>query len=383
MGPFATATLADLGADVIKVEPPEGDMSRHIGSRRHDGMSALTLNLQRNKRSIVVDLAHRDGRKVLDDLVREADVLITNLRPRSRQRLGITWDRLSNVNPRLVYCHAQAYGSTTSRQDFPAYDDIVQAASGMTRLAERVDGSPRFAPYVVADKVVGLYLTTAILAALLHQRITGSGQEIDVPMVDAMISFSLVEHFGGHTFEPPVGDFGWSRVLVPERVPHRTADGWICIMPYSDANWRDFFDIAERPQLVDDPRYATVDDRHRHMGQLLSTVSEATPSRTTAEWLTLCGARGIPASDLLDLADAASDGYVRDQGLVTPRDHPSEGGYYTTTTPIYLSQTPVTFRRHAPQLGEHTDEVLKEIGYDADEVARLARELVVGRTAEA
>lgn len=380
MGPFATATLADLGAEVIKVENLDGDMSRDIGARRHEGMGALTMNLQRNKRSIAVDLGSAEGRRILDDLVRDADVLVTNLRPRSRDKLGITYERMSALNPGLILCTAQAYGSQTAYRDYPAYDDIVQAASGAAKLSELVDGAPRYAPYVIADKVVALYIVIAVLAAAMEKKVTGLGQAVDVPMVDAMIGFNLVEHLGGHTFAPAEGDFGWTRVLTPERVPHRTADGWICIMPYSAQNWRDFFTAAGRPDLVDHPRYATVDDRHRHMGELLTAVREAAPSRTTGEWLKICEAHGIPASDLLDLADAHNDDYVTGQELLAKHTHPTEGDYYATRTPFAMSRTPVRLQRHAPLLGQDTAEILGGLGYPEAEIAALLDAGVVKAT---
>lgn len=381
MGPFATATLADLGADVIKVEALDGDMSRDIGARRHEGMGALTMNLQRNKRSIAVDLTTCAGRDILDNLVRDADVLVTNLRPRSRQKLGITYERMSTINPGLILCTAQAYGSQTAYRDYPAYDDIVQAASGAAKLAEHVDGAPRYAPYVIADKVVALYIVIAVLAAAMEKKVTGRGQAVDVPMVDAMIGFNLVEHLGGHTFAPAEGDFGWTRVLTPERVPHRTADGWICIMPYSAQNWRDFFTAAGLPELVDNPRYATVDDRHRYMGELLTAVREVAPRRTTAEWLEICETRGIPASDLLDLADAHNDDYVVGQDLLAKHTHPTEGEYYATRTPFAMSRTPVGLRRHAPLLGQDSAEILAGLGYSAADVDALIEAGVVKATA--
>jgi crotonobetainyl-CoA:carnitine CoA-transferase CaiB-like acyl-CoA transferase len=378
MGPYATVMLADLGAEVIKVEPLDGDMSRSIGAQRHTGMSAMTLNLQRNKRSVALDLSSLRGQEVLRRMCADADVLVTNLRPKSRAKLGLVWEELRAVNPALVFCTAQAYGSDSERANAPAYDDIVQAASGAARLAERVEGSPRYAPYVIADKVAGLHIVVGILAAVTHSRRTGEGQAVDVPMVDTMIAFNLLEHFGGHTFSPPEGDFGWARVLVPERLPHRTSDGWVCILPYSDANWRDFFEVAGLQQMAENPRYATMRGRHQHMGELLSSIHSVTPSRTTSEWLSVCADRNIPASELLDLEQAPRDPYVRAQGLLEEREHPTEGSYYSTRTPLALSRTPVTFRRFAPHLGEHTGEVLGSLGYSDAELQELAAAGVIG-----
>lgn len=382
MGPYATVTLGDLGADIIKVESLDGDMSRGIGASRHTGMSAIALNLQRNKQSVAVDLSDPRGRSVLDDLIRSADVLVTNLRPRSREKMGLTWPRLESLNPGLVFCTAQAYGSQTDRRDYPAYDDMVQAASGTARLAERVDGSPRYAPFVIADKVAGLYIVMGILSALVHKVRTGEGQHVDVPMVDSMVGFNLVEHFGGNTFSPPEGGFGWARVLVPERAPHRTADNWICIIPYSNDNWRDFFAIAGMTDLMDDPRFATVNDRHQHMNELLAAVHAVTPSKTTAEWLELCQANNIPASSLLDLGEAHRDEYLLSRDLIRLREHPTEGEYFSTRTPLDLSATPVSFRRHAPQLGEQTLETLRSLGYSADEIDQLLADKVIGAPAD-
>jgi len=384
MGPFATVTLADLGAEVIKVENLDGDMGRGVGARRHPGMSALALNLHRNKRSVAFDLSAEEGQKILDDLVRDADVVVTNLRPSSRAKLGITYERMSAINPGVILCTAQAYGSTSRYGNAPAYDDIVQAASGAARLFELIDGEPRYAPYVIADKVVGLYIVIAVLTALVERSRSGRGQAVDVPMVDAMIGFNLVEHLAGHTFSPPEGPFGWARVLVPERVPHRTSDGWICLMPYSTKNWNDFFRLVGREELVDHPRYATVNDRHRHMSELLSIVDESAAQRTTKEWLILCESYGIPASDLLDLAHAQDDGYVRDRSLLVKRTHPTEGDYYTTRTPFDMSRTPVAFNRHAPALGADTESVLRDLGYSDERVSSLIEQagIAVATTTE-
>jgi crotonobetainyl-CoA:carnitine CoA-transferase CaiB-like acyl-CoA transferase len=377
MGPYATVMLADLGADVIKIEGLGGDTHRFAGAARHPGMSAPAINLHRNKRSVAADLSQAEGRALFDDLVGTADVVVTNLRPRSRRKLGIEYARLRELNPKIILVTAQGYGSDSELGDLPAYDDIVQAASGTAKLSEPVAGGPRYAPYAVADKVVGLHICVATLAALVHQRGTGTGQEVDVPMVDAMITFNLVEHFGAHTFSPVEGKFGWERILEPERQPQRTADGWVCIMPYSDANWRDFFELSGLAEFAANPAYADINYRNAHMGELMRAMREVTPQRTTAEWLAGCARHGIPASDVLDLAEVHTNPYVLARQVLQRREHPTEGAYYATRTPFSMSETPVRFRRHAPQIGEHTAEVLGELGYDEPRVAELAGKGVV------
>jgi len=377
MGPFATSMLGDLGADVIKVETLDGDITRRMGPQRSAGMTALTLGLQRNKRSVAVDLKTDEGREILARLVREADVVVSNLRPRSREALGLTHAELRAIRDDVILCTAQAYAQDSEQRDEPAYDDMIQAASGLTGLVESVDGAPRYAPYVIADKVSGLYIVIAVLTALYHRGATGLGQHVEIPMVDAMIHFNLVEHLSGLTFDPPVGGFGWNRVLVAERAPYRTADGYVCILPYTDANWRDFFALTGLTDLLTDARFADVDQRHRNMGHLHSIIGGITPQRTTQQWLDACRRNNVPASGLLDLAHVTADRYVLDQGVLQRQSHPTEGAYFSALTPLRMSETPVRLQRHAPLLGAHTVDVLTQLGYDSDEITRLADDAVV------
>jgi crotonobetainyl-CoA:carnitine CoA-transferase CaiB-like acyl-CoA transferase len=354
MGPYATAILGDLGADVIKIETPGGDVGRNLGPSRNSGMSALTLNLQRNKSSVMLDSKTAEGRAYFEELIRGCDAVVTNLRPKSRERLGISYDRLQSLNPSVVLCSGQAYSSMSKQADEPAYDDIVQAASGLCDLYRRVDGEPRYAPYVVADKVCGLTMVQGLLAALVHRERTGEGQWVDVPMVDTMLAFNLVEHLSGQTFVPPAGPIGWNRTLVAERRPHRAKDGWICLMPYSDRNWQDFFMRVDRPELCADPRFSANDARHRNMADLQSILAEITPSRTVAEWQELCRSADIPIQEVLDLDHLDASEYARSRQTLRRRTHPSEGDYLSVRFPIDFSRTPADTSRPAPRLGEHT-----------------------------
>jgi crotonobetainyl-CoA:carnitine CoA-transferase CaiB-like acyl-CoA transferase len=251
LGPLATQILGDLGAEVIKIEAPEGDIMRYAGPARHREMGHVFLNLNRNKRSLCLDLKRDEAADVLLALVRQSDVFMHNMRAQAMARLGFAYERLRGVNPRLVYCSAHGYGQVGPLADRPAFDDIIQGASGFVALEQATGGEARFVPTLVGNKTVGLTMVYAVMAALLQRERTGEGQAVEVPMLETMTAFVMAEHMGGLTFDPPMGPPGYSRMLAPDRRPHRTADGHICILPYSDRHWRDFFSIAGRPELAD------------------------------------------------------------------------------------------------------------------------------------
>ncbi len=371
MGPMATRMLADHGADVVRLEPLAPQSTRHSPPYRSPGMNGFTLNLQRNKRSIALDLKHPDGAAAAAELIAGADVVVSNMRRSALVRLGLDAATLRSRHPRLIHCVANGYGSGGPYADRAAYDDVIQASSGFASLAERVDGEPRFAPSVIADKVCALTITQAVLAAVVHQVRTGEGQAIEVPMFETMAAFNVVEHHRGHAFEPPIGDFGYVRLLNPYRRPFRAADGWICLLPYTDADWRHFFTYVGRPELIDDERYVTHADRLANVADLYTFVGEVAPTRTVAEWLAFADEVSIPAAPLLDLADAPDDPQIVASDLMPVGDHPTEGRYRMVNDSVRYERTPTAIRRHAPTLGQHTREILAEIGWDEDRVERL------------
>ncbi|QLE74613.1 CoA transferase [Streptomyces rectiverticillatus] len=363
MAPYAAQQLGDLGADVIKVEPPTGDMTRHYPPRRNPGMGGTALNLNRNKRSAVIDLKAPHGRDALLALLRTADVFITNLRPQALEKLRLGYHDVAAVNPGLIYANAQGFRSDSRYGTHAAYDDIIQAASGLVWLNHKVSGQPHYVPTVLADKICGMQIAMSVLAALHYREHGGTGQHIEVPMADTMLAFNLVEHLGAATLEPD-GEFGSARSLSPERRAQRTADGWMCILPHSDRNWRDFTAFVGRPDLADDPRFTTGPDRARNADQFYPLLTELTLRHTTAEWQEFCDQSGIAAAPVLALESAATTAYAQEGGLLHEAEHPTEGPYRVIGRPVRYSADPEPELRPCPTIGQHTDEVLREAGFD-------------------
>ena len=361
MGPYATQIMGDLGAEVIKVEPAGGDSSRRSVPARHEGMGALALNVNRNKRSIVLDLKSEAGLADMHRLLATADVLVTNMRPGALARLGLDHDNLAERYPRLVHTSAQGFRSDSDLADHAAYDEIVQAASGLTDLMLRSTGRATYVPTILADKVCALTIVYATLAAVISQRATGRGQHVEVPMTDTMLAFNLVEHLGGHTFEPPVGPTGFYRSLSAGHEAVRTRDGWACILPYNQADVTAFFTASGHGELNDDPRFADWADVVADMSVLYAEIERIAPERTTEEWVQLCGAHSIPMAPVLELEHVTESAYVRDGHLLDVVEHPTEGSYRTIGIPVRLSGTPASITRPAPATGQDTAEVLAEL----------------------
>jgi crotonobetainyl-CoA:carnitine CoA-transferase CaiB-like acyl-CoA transferase len=362
LGPLATQIMGDLGAEVIKLEPPEGDIMRYAGPSRHPAMGHVFLNLNRNKRSLCLDLKRPEAAAIVLALVRRSDVLMHNMRPRAMARLGYAYGQLRDINPRLVYCSAHGYDQSGPFADRPAFDDIIQGASGFVALEQATSGEARFVPTLVGDKTVGLTMVYAVMAALLQRERTGLGQEVAVPMLETMTAFVMAEHLGGLTFDPPLGPPGYSRMLAPDRRPHRTADGHICILPYSDRHWRDFFRIAGRPELIDDPRLADAPTRSRHVAELYALVAECVRDETTAHWLERLASADIPCGPVNLLAAVPEDRQLAAVDFFPVSDHPSEGRIRTMRPPVRFGAADCRLRRPAPRLGEHSREILRELG---------------------
>jgi crotonobetainyl-CoA:carnitine CoA-transferase CaiB-like acyl-CoA transferase len=351
MGPMAVQMLGDMGADVIKIEEPGGDMMRNLGLGPRPDMSGMALNLLRNRRSITVDMASTEGRERVLQITDHADVVITNLRPKSLANLGITGAELRKRNPALIFCQAAGYPSDSVDANRPAYDDIIQSACGIADTVAKVGGTPQIYPTIVADKVSALVISNAVTAALFHrERNGGEGQCIEVPMIDNMRWFLLQEHIAGAATEPPMSGAGYPRVLAANRKPHATSDGWIGVLPYSDRNWRDFLTETEHPELVADERFASVKGRLNNIEFVYSTLGDILRTRTTANWVELLDRLDIPASPVVTL-----DALVAGLPL---GEHPHIGTYRINTNPIRFEHTPVSIHQHAPLPGEQSEQII-------------------------
>lgn len=369
-GAYATQIMGDMGADVIKVEFPGGprgdggDIMRWAGRgpAGTTGMGPIFTTINRNKRSWLLDLRRAKDMAQLGAIVPTCDVFVSSVRRDGLARLGLDEPALRALRPDIIYAHATGYGSDGPRAGEPAYDDLIQAASGLADLLPRIDGGPpRYLPTLLADKVAGLFLAQGVLAALFHRQRTGEGQSIEVPMLESVAGFNLVEHLFGEAFDPPTGPWTYPRVATAERRPFPTSDGYIALLPYNDAQWLAFFRLAGASDLLAaEPRFADYASRAMNAGALYALVRELTPARTSAEWLTLLGEAGIPVAPLNRLEELAADAHLAAVGLLPWHEHPRLGRYRAPRSPFRFSATPTGLRRHPPELGEHTAELAAE-----------------------
>ena len=373
MGPSATQMLGDMGADIIKVESLDGDTTRRTGYARHPGMTAWFLNLNRGKRSLAIDLKAPEGREAILRLAKSADVLLYNIRPAAMKRLGLSYEELSAINPALVYVGALGFGRGGEYSALPAYDDLIQAATGMPWLYQFAGGEePRFVPTPIVDRLMGAHVAMNVLGGLQARVRTGRGQQIDVPMFETMASVMLGDQLSGVTFEPPLGPWGYRRMLVPDRKPYPTKDGFVAALPYRDEQWKAFFAAVGRSDLyVGDPRFLTDAKRLENVNDLYEMVAELTPERTTAEWLELFRKLDIAAMPVNSIEDVIDSRHLADVGFFDVVDHPSEGRLRQMRPAASWSDTPLAPGGPAPNLGEHTRQILAEAGFAPGEIDAL------------
>jgi crotonobetainyl-CoA:carnitine CoA-transferase CaiB-like acyl-CoA transferase len=373
MGPFATQILADLGADVVKVEPPEGDVLRHIAPMRHPGMGHIFLHHNRNKRSIVLDLKLPAGREALLRLARAADVLIYNVRPQAMRRLRLAYDDVAAVNPRIVYVGAYGYSESGRYAGQPAYDDLIQGMAALPSIfADAGADRPRYVPTAIADRITGLAAVNAVTAALFCRERTGKGQAVEVPMFETLAHMVLGDHMSGRTFEPPMKPLRYERMLAPHRVPYATKDGYVCVLVYNDKHWRSFFRLIGREGMFDsDPRFSSQEARSRNIAEVYAFVAEQMARRTSADWLRLLKEADIPVTPLNSIEDVIDDPHLGESGFFVMTEHPTEGRLRLMATPGAWSQTPPGALRPAPRLGEHSVEILREAGYAGADIEAM------------
>jgi crotonobetainyl-CoA:carnitine CoA-transferase CaiB-like acyl-CoA transferase len=362
MGPLATQILGDLGADVITVESRDGDLNRTMSSGPVRGLSGVSLNLLRNKRNAAIDMSQPAGRSALLRIAAGCEVFVTNLRPDSLRRAGLEYADVAAIRPDVIYCQAAGFASDSDEADKRAFDDIIQAASGVPDLMRLAGLPPALVPMLLADKVCGLVIAYAVIAALFHRERTGQGQRVEVPMIDAMRAFALVEHGGSAIPIPPRGPAGYPRILTPLRATAATADGWIALQPHRDEQWTALVLAAGLDDLAGDPRL-TSRSLWREPGFGYATLSRVLATKTTAEWLAFCAEHGIPAAKAAGLDEVIA-------GL-PEAEHPIAGTYKVIPPPARFSATPASVRRPAPLPGQHTAEILAEAGLSRAEIDQL------------
>ena len=368
-GPYCTMTLGDMGADVVKIEQPgRGDESRAFGPQFLGGESPYYLSINRNKRSCTVDLKHEAGRAVVRRLIAGADVVIQNFRPGAAARLGLDYETVAARRPEVVYCSISGFGEGGPDADRPGYDLIVQGESGLMDLTGEADGPPTRIGTSIADLTAGMMAAQGILLALYARRTTGRGQHVRVAMLDAVAS--LLTYNAGNYFasgEVPTRRGNDHPSVVPYQTL-RARDGWMNLGIANDSLWVRYCDAVGRPDLRDDPRFATAPERVRHRDVLVPIVVEITAGRTVAEWMDVLGAAGVPCGRIRNVAEVCTNPQLTTRGKVVEHPHPTAGRVRMIGQPIELSETPGRIDRAPPLLGEHTDEVLRAAGYTDEEI---------------
>ncbi len=371
MGPFATQILAELGADVIKIETHEGDNMRHVGPLRNAGMGHLYINLNRGKRSVVLDLKQPEGREALMRLVPGADALVYNVRPSAMARLKLAYDDVRAVNPRLVYVGCYGYSERGPYAGRAAYDDLIQGATGLPWLVSREGAdAPRYVPVNLADRVTGLHVVYAVTAALFQRERSGQGQSVEVPMFESITHFVLGDHLAGLSWDPAIGPTGYPRLA--HRRPYATSDGYLCVLVYNDKQWKSFLEATGRAELWDDPRFNSHGRRAKHIDEVYEVLAGIMKTRSSAQWMELLDRADIPFARLNKPEETVADAHLNQSGFFVTEEHPTEGRMRAMRTPTDWSVSKPDLPAPALPLGAHSAEVLREAGYSDTQIEQLA-----------
>jgi len=371
LGPFCTQILGEMGAEIIKIETPEGDVNRWTGESRSPGMSTGQLIKGRNKRSIILDLKVKKVRKVFEKLIQTADVFVHNIRPKAAKRLAIDYETIAELNHNIIYASATGFGETGPFADKPAYDDLIQGASGIASLFGKVTGTPRYVPSVMADKTTGLFLSNYISMALFHRERTGEGQKLHVPMYESFAAFVVSEHMQGQTFVPPTGPAGYTRMLTSHRKPYETKDGFICVVPYTQKHWANFLALVGRADLIKDPRFSNQTERTKNIDTLYEIVSDSMKRRSTNDWIIALSDADIPAGPMNSPEDLFECPHLKAVEMFPEIEHPTEGRIRHIKVPAAFSKTPGGLYHHSEKLGASTNTVLNELGFSRTEITEL------------
>lgn len=377
-GPFGAQTLGDWGADLIKVEGLTGDQWRYTGQFRNRGMSGQFMAANRNKRSVAVDLKTKGGAEVLRRLIAKADALVTNIRPAALERLGFGYEACKALNPKIIYAAATGFGQDGPWAKRPAFDEIVQASSGLASSIG-TDDEPAFVPSLVGDKLCGLALAGAVAAALVYRERTGKGQLVEVPMLETVAAFNSIEMLGGHAFVPPIGPAGYKR--VKERKPVKTKDGWLTMLPYSGDNWCTFFETVGQPECIEEFSVRDPIKRAANIDAIYKRMSKIALERTTAEWEVLLLKIDVPHAAFAKMTEVQEQPHLKAVGLFQQLEHPTEGTIQQARPPARFSESPAAIRRMPPTLGQHTREVLAEVGYSDADIDALLSAKAIGAAA--
>jgi crotonobetainyl-CoA:carnitine CoA-transferase CaiB-like acyl-CoA transferase len=382
MGPYATQILGDFGADIVKVESPGGDTTRGVTPMRNPRMGWAFLHMNRNKRSIVLDLKKPEGLDALLRLVETADAIVSNVRPRALARLGVTYERIAAINPGIIFLSLIGFNEDGPYAGQPLYEDLVQGLTAVPNLLVAAGSPhPHYVPLSFNDRGVGLNAAIALLSAIIGRTRTGRGQQIEVPMFETMVQAALGDQMGGLTFDPPIGPAGYTRTLTPERRPYATRDGFICVIIYTDRHWQSYLALLGKAELFEtDPRLRTMGSRNDHAHELYALLSEAMLTRTTAEWLAVLHGADIPATPLHTLDSLVADPHLAAIGFINTVEHPSEGPIREMAIPSRWSDTQPSVRRRAPRLGEQSAEILRDAGFDDADIGRM---IATGATVQA